>query len=373
MPPIATKEFRYNSLEANDQFKSIESSKEIKEIKQFSSQPSTRDQMLQSHTTNNWSSSKSFGSKHSVFFPVKSSLPMNDIPQTVSAIRAIHSQERLEQRPNQGITIANPDGNDLGISRSNSINIDYNFKPVIAANMEEIEFKRDNKQTKSSHRLKNRQRPPFQFIEIYPDDEDLVSQISFDGEYDLEYDSKYGHHDKDVKEVAFSRALMEQTDQIIQKAKELTSKRVDNNNMNESDIQTPQNQIQSYRKSKIQGLHRENTHVVQNRQDIVTQECSDLNTRDEKDSQEQLHSEHENVSLSSSIKMENFTCKKSISPPLREISIPNDGVSCVYKPKEVRVPSNYRSKEIDDRISKIKNRGRLRYIKKATTGNENES
>lgn len=356
MPPVATKEFLFNSYENDDQLRTVESSSKTKEIKPFSSQPSEIDQMLLSHVTTNCPSSKNFGSKHSVFSPVKSSLHMSNSPQSVSVMSAIHSREHVEPFPNQRTTIEKSNGKELYASRDNDINSEDVFKPVISAHKEEIKFKHENEQTKSNYRLKNRQRPPFQFIDIYPEDEDIVSQLSFDGEYD----SEYCNNDKDIKEVLFSRALMDETDQIIKRAKELTLKR-DENNLNEDHIQPLSKQFEPSIHSKIQGIHQDKSLVDQDRQDIVTQEYGEMSKRDEKDSHEQLHPEHENVSLSCFIKMEKFKLKKSNSPPLQEIFIPKDAVSFIYMPKESRSKRNDRSKEIDDRINKIKNRGRLRY------------
>lgn len=362
MPPVATKEFLFNSFENDDQFRTVESSSEMKEIKPFSSQPSeSRDQMLLSHVvTSNCPSSKSFGSKHSVFSPVKSSLNMSNSPQSVSVRSAIHSREHVEQFPNQHITIEKPDGKELYASRDNDFNSEDIFKPVISAHKEEIKFKHENEQIKSNYRLKNRQRPPFQFIDIYPEDEDIVSQLSFDGEYD----SEYCNDDKEMKEVLFSRALIDQTDQIIKRAKELTLNREDNN-LSEDHIQPPQKQFDPSNQSRIQGIYQDKALVDQDRQDIVTQDYGEMSKRDEKDSHEKLPLEHENVSLSCSIKTEESKLKKSNSPPLQEIFIPMDAASFVYIPKETRSKRNYRSKEIDDRINKIKNRGRLRYKEKS--------
>jgi len=371
MPPIATKDFRYALLDTDYQ-----SSSEIKEIKPFSSHPSPRDQILLSHVTHSNSSSKSFGSKHSVFFPVKHSLPlqMNSIPQSVFVRSTIHSREHnvhLEQYPDQIITTTKPSGNELHTPKGDETKTAYNFKPVISVSEEKIYIKHDNEHIKSNSRLKIRQRPPFDNIEIYPEDEDMVSQLSFDGEYELET----FHDDKDIKEVVFSRALMEQTDQIIRRAKELTSN-VGEQSVNDDDAKSPQHQVESAKEHteedtakgcNLKPLSR-CRRFDQDIKDIVTEDCFELCEQDEKeDSQEQHNIEQEHASLLSSVDIDEAIERKSISPPLREIFIPINAVSCMNMPKETSKPRkqlNSQSKVIDDRISEIKKRGRLRYIEK---------
>lgn len=315
----------------------------------------------------------SFSSKSSAFTPVKLS--------SQSYTRNSYTEEKHHSKGNAQLSVETSRPISSLHSRNHSAlkvqTLEYHFKTVISPAEEIITLK-----------YKERQRLPFEEIEIYPQDEDLVTELSFDMdgyEYDMDNTCRYDG-------ILSSESLIAESDKIVKRALELTSRTREmtlepshldkmkctessqTNNDNSPEQHHPWGNIPE--KDNLLCKYISNSYgnkyddSIRKRANQTGNFSNEIDCRDDENLLED--DKTDTISISSSIQVYNRSERKSTLPPLKTVFIYADSnIKSVESElskdgsdqSEINADS-MKSRQIllQERIEKIKSRGRKKYM-----------